>query len=200
MNPTVRHLLGLFLQYGVFGLLALTIADDSFLFLPVGGDLLTVLLVVRNHGGWPIYVLAGAAGSTIGVFILDLVCRKGGEEGLKRIVKPRLHDYLKRRMEEHAALAIIVTALAPPPFPFGAAIAVASALQYPKPRLLTLVFVTRVVRFSLISWAALHFGRSIIRFTESPGFLWFMGCFIAICVVGSAIEVTRWVRSGLRIK
>ncbi len=200
MQPTVRHLLGLFLHYGVFGLLALTIADDSFLFLPVGGDLLMVLLVVRNHGDWPIYVLAGAAGSTIGVFILDLVCRKGGEEGLKRIVKPRMHDYLKRQMEQHAALAIIVTALAPPPFPFGAAIAVASALQYPKPRLLTLVFATRVVRFSLISWSAIYFGRSIIRFTETPGFLWCMGGFIAICVVGSVFEVTRWVRSGLRIK
>src|SRR5690348_7915664 len=101
MPPSIRHLAGHFLHFGVFGLLALTIADDSFLFLPVGGDLLTVLLVVRNHSGWPAYVLAGAAGSTIGVFILDLVCRKGGEEGLNRIVKPKLHDYLKRQMESH---------------------------------------------------------------------------------------------------
>ncbi len=104
----------------VFGLLLLTIADDSFLFLPVGGDLLMVILVARHHANLPIYVAAGAAGSTIGVFLLDLVCRKGGEAGLKRIVKPRLQDYLKGKMERHAAVALVVSCLAPPPFPFQA--------------------------------------------------------------------------------
>ena len=69
----IRHLLAL-LQYGVFGLLLLAIADDSFLFLPIGSDLLTVLLVARNHARLAIYTLAAAAGSTIGVFLLDLVC------------------------------------------------------------------------------------------------------------------------------
>ena len=196
MHPSVRAILHFFIQYGVFGLLLLTIADDSFLFLPVGGDLLIVILVARNHGHFLLYVLAGALGSTVGVFFLDLVCRKGGEAGLKRVVKPKLHEYLKRQMEKRAAVAIIATALAPPPFPFGAAIAVASALQYPRPRLLGLVFGARVVRFGLIGWAALYFGRSIIRMTESSEFLWFMGCFIALCLIGSVSEVIKWVRAG----
>lgn len=196
MNPSIRHVLGFFLRYGVFGLLLLTIADDSFLFLPVGGDLLMVLLVARNHGKLPVYILAAAAGSTIGVFVLDLVCRKGGEAGLKRIVKPRLHDYLKGKMERHAAIALIVSSLAPPPFPFGAAIAVASALQYPRARMLTVVFFARAVRFALVGWAAIAFGRNILRIADSPGFLWFMGGFIALCLIGSTIEIIHWVRSG----
>ena len=150
MHPSVRAVLHFFIQYGIFGLLLLTIADDSFLFLPVGGDLLMVILVAKNHARLPLYAFAGALGSTIGVFFLDLVCRKGGEAGLKRVVKPKLHVYLKRQMEQRAAVAVIVTAISPPPFPFGAVIAVASALQYPRVRLLGLVFVTRIVRFALI--------------------------------------------------
>lgn len=174
----------------------LTIADDSFLFLPVGGDLLMVLLVARNHGHLPIYVVGAAAGSTIGVFLLDLVCRKGGEEGLKRFVKPRLHDYLKQKMERHAAVALVVSCLAPPPFPFGATIAVASALQYPRPRLLTVVFLSRAVRFGLVGWAAIYFGRGILRMVDTTGFEWFMGGFIAVCVIGSTVEIIHWVRSA----
>src|ERR1019366_3622428 len=130
MSLTIRHLLAFFLQFGAFGLLVLAIADDSFLFLPIGSDLLTVLLVARQHDRLPVYMLAAAIGSTIGVFLLDLVCRKGGEEELKRLMKPKLLDYLKRQMKQHAAVALIVSCLAPPPFPFGASIAAASAFQY----------------------------------------------------------------------
>jgi membrane protein YqaA with SNARE-associated domain len=196
VNPSIRHLLGLFLQFGAFGLVLLTIADDSFLFIPIGSDLLMVLLVARHHDQLPLCVLAAAAGSTIGVFLLDLVCRKGGEATLKRLVKPRLLDYLKGKMERHAAAALIVSCLAPPPFPFGAFIAAASAFQYPRPRLLTLVFIMRSVRYALVGWSAIYFGRRILRIADSTEFLWIMGGFIAFCVIGSALSVVHWVRIG----
>jgi membrane protein YqaA with SNARE-associated domain len=196
VSLSIRHLLTFFLQLGALGILLVSIADDSFLFLPIGSDLLTVVLVARDHARLPLYVLAGAVGSTIGVFMLDLVCRKGGEAGLKRLVRPRLLDYLKQRMEKHAAMVVIVTCLAPPPFPFGAAIAVASALQYSRPRLLTLVLATRVVRFSLLGWAAIYFGRRILRIANSTEFLWFMSGFIAFCLIGSVISIIQWVRVG----
>lgn len=196
MSFTVRHLLAFFLQYGVFGLILLAVADDSFLFLPIGADLLTVLLVARNHAALPLYALAGAAGSTIGVFFLDLVCRKLGEAGLKRIVKPKLLDSLKRQMERRAAAVLIVSCLAPPPFPFGAAIAAASALQYRRPRLLILVFFARLTRFALVGWSAIYFGRRILRIANSTEFLWFMGIFITFCLIGSVLSILHWVRVG----
>jgi membrane protein YqaA with SNARE-associated domain len=196
VNLSIRHLLTFFLQLGSFGILLVSIADDSFLFLPIGSDLLTVVLVARNHERLPLYVLAGAVGSTIGVFFLDLVCRKGGDATLTRLVKPRLLGYLKQRMEKHAAMVVVVTCLAPPPFPFGAAIAAASALQYPKLRLLTLVFAARAVRYSLIGWAAIYFGRRILRIADSTEFEWIMGGFIAFCAIGSVASVIQWVRIG----
>ncbi len=196
MSLTIRHLLAFFLQYGVFGLVLLAVADDSFLFLPIGSDLLTVLLVARNHSGLPLYALAAAAGSTIGVFFLDLVSRKLGEAGLKRLVKPKLLESLKRQMERRAAAVLIVSCLAPPPFPFGAAIAAASTLQYPKPRLLVLVFLARLVRFALVGWSAIYYGRRILRIANSTEFLWFMSVFITFCLIGSVLSILHWVRVG----
>ena len=196
MNPSIRHLSGLFLQFGVFGLFLLAIADDSFLFIPIGSDLLMVLLVARHHDQLPVCVVAAATGSTIGVVLLDLVCRKSGEEGLKRLMKPKLLDYLKRQMERHAAAALVVSCLAPPPFPFGAFVAAASAFQYPKARLLVLIFIARSVRFSLVGWAAIYFGRRILRVANSTEFLWVMGSFIAFCLIGSIVSTIRWIRIG----
>jgi len=196
VDLSIRHLLNIFLQLGAFGILFLAIADDSFLFLPIGSDLLTVVLVARHHEQLPLCVLAGAVGSTIGVFLLDLVCRKGGKEGLKRLVKPRLLGYLKQQMERHAGIAVIVSCLAPPPFPFGAAIATASAFQYPRPRLLILVFLSRAIRYSLVGWAAIYFGRHILRIADSVEFMRIMGGFIAFCVIGSIASILHWVRIG----
>lgn len=196
MSLSIRHLLAFFLQFGWFGLVLLAIADDSFLFLPIGSDLLTVILVARHHDQLPLFVLAAATGSTTGVSLLDLVCRKGGEAGLKRLIKPRLLDYLKRQMEKHAAVALVISCLAPPPFPFGAAIAAASAFQYPRLRLLALVFVARAARYSLVGWAAIYFGRRILRFASSDEFMWFMGGFIVLCLIGSVVSIIRWVRVG----
>jgi membrane protein YqaA with SNARE-associated domain len=196
VHLTIRHLLALFLPFGAYGLVALAIADDSFLFIPIGTDLLMVILTARNHELLPFYVLAAATGSTIGVFLLDLVCRKGGEEGLKRLVKPKLLGYLKQQMKQRAAVALIVSCLAPPPFPFGACIAAASAFQYPRPRLLALIFVTRTVRYSLVGWAAVYFGRRILRIADSTEFMWVMAGFMALCVIGSIISIVQWVRIG----
>jgi membrane protein YqaA with SNARE-associated domain len=196
VSLTIRHLLAFFLQYGVFGLVLLAVADDSFLFLPIGSDLLTVVLVARNHAGLALYALAAAGGSTIGVFLLDLVCRNLGEAGLKRIVKPKLLESLKGQMQRRAAAVLIVSCLAPPPFPFGAAIAAASALQYPRPRLLIVVFLARLARFALVGWSAIYFGRRVLRIANSTEFLWLMGIFIAFCLIGSIASIFHWIRVG----
>ena len=194
MNPSIRYLLALLVPFGGFGLFLLAVADDSFLFLPIGSDLLTVVLVARNHNQFLLCVLAAAAGSTLGVYLLDLVCRNGGEAGLKKLVKPAQLQRLKQRMQHHTAAALIVACLAPPPFPFGVYLATASAFQYPRARLLGLVFAARTLRFTLVAWSAVYFGRHIIRIADSNGFLWFMGIFIAVCLIGSVISIGQLLR------
>jgi membrane protein YqaA with SNARE-associated domain len=61
-----RSLFGWFLHLGAVGLVLLGVLDSSFLFIPLGNDLLLALLVARHHEQLPVYVLAAAAGSMIG--------------------------------------------------------------------------------------------------------------------------------------
>jgi membrane protein YqaA with SNARE-associated domain len=199
VSSLLRHLLAWLLSLGVVGPLIFGIADSSFLFLPFGNDLLVVILTVRDRAHLPWYVLTAAVGSTLGVVLLDAVCRKGGEEGLKRMMKPRRLEYFKRRMSNQAAIAIGLACLAPPPFPFTLVIASASAFAYPRPRLLGLVFVARAIRFSIIGWLAIRFGRDILRIARAPETTWIMIAFILLCVIGSAFQIMQWVRRSRRL-
>jgi membrane protein YqaA with SNARE-associated domain len=190
----VRRFLAFFLQLGPAGPLLLGIADSSFLFLPFGNDLLLVVLLARDWRLFPAYVPMAAVGSTIGVFLLDVVCRKGGEEGLKRMLKPKRFEYMKSQMEKRAGVAISVACIAPPPFPFTIVIVAASAFAYPRARLLIVVLLMRLARFSLIGLAAVKFGRQILQIARSPAFTWAMFVFITICAIGSTISVIGWIK------
>jgi membrane protein YqaA with SNARE-associated domain len=199
VSSVLRHLLAWLLSLGLFGPLIFGIADSSFLFLPFGNDLLVVILTVRDHGHLPFYVVTAAIGSTLGVLLLDAVCRKGGEEGLKRMMKPRRLEYFKGRMSNRAAIAIGLACLAPPPFPFTVVIASASAFAYPRARLLGLVFITRAIRFSIVGWLAIRFGRDILRIATEPETTWIMLGFIAVCIIGSTFQALQWVRRSRRL-
>jgi membrane protein YqaA with SNARE-associated domain len=172
----------------------LGVLDSSFLFLPFGNDILLVYLVARDNGGLLWYVLAAAAGSTMGVVLLDLVSRRIGQEGLARVLHPKRLEYVMAKMKQRAAIGVSIACLAPPPFPFTVVVAAASALQYPRTRLFTVVFAARSLRFFLIGLAALRYGRGILRIARSSGFEWFMIGFTAVCLIGSTVSVRNWVR------
>jgi membrane protein YqaA with SNARE-associated domain len=186
------------LKMGIFGPLILGIADSSFLFFPFGNDLLLVVLTARSHAHMPFYVMTAAIGSTVGVLLLDLVARKGGEEGLKRMMKPTRFEYFKKRMSTKAGVAVAIASISPPPFPFTVAIASASAFQYPRSKLLTIVLGMRAIRFTIVGLLAIHFGPSILKIAKAPQTLWFMLGFIALCVAGSAYQVVQWMRRSRR--
>ena len=170
--------------------------DSSFLFLPFGNDLLVIALVARHHESYLIYVISAVCGSTAGVFLLDLVARKLGEEGIKRVAGTRRFENLKRKIEQHGAKALVVGCLAPPPFPFTMVVAVTSALNYPRKRLLLTVAAARGFRFLILGALAMKFGRAIIRLADSNAFKDVMYVFTALCLIGSAYSITMWVRKG----
>jgi membrane protein YqaA with SNARE-associated domain len=194
VNGFLRHFLLWLLKLGVFGPLVLGIADSSFLFLPFGNDLLVVILAARDHARVLLYIATAAIGSTLGVLLLDTVCRKGGEEGLKKMMKPARLAYFKRRMSNRAGVAIVTACLAPPPFPFTIVIASASAFAYPRAKLLGLVFIARAVRFTIVGWLAVRYGREILQVAKAPATTWVMLAFIVLCAIGSAFQVMQWVR------
>jgi membrane protein YqaA with SNARE-associated domain len=173
------------------------ILDSSFLFLPFGNDLLLILMVASNRDSlmWIVYVLMSAAGSVVGVLLVDLVMRKMGEEGLEKFVKPEKVKRLKSKMEKKAGWAVFTATLIPPPFPFTAVVLTASALQTPRKNILLGVFAGRLLRFTGEALLALYFGRRLLRIMESDVIEYLVYGFIAVAVIGSIFSVRKWVAS-----
>jgi membrane protein YqaA with SNARE-associated domain len=193
----IIHTLFLFFTHiGPFGLLLLGVLDSSFLFLPLGNDLLLVALTVRHHAELPIYIVMAACGSTIGCYLLDLTVRKGGGRGLKMVLSAKRVKYMEKKIADRAAAALLVATLSPPPFPFTLVIAAVSALNYPRGKMLAIIAAGRAVRFTILGLLAIWLGRHILRITQTPAFEWSMGVFIALCMVGSAISIYNWVRGS----
>jgi membrane protein YqaA with SNARE-associated domain len=191
-----HHLLRFLFQLHYFGPLVMGVMDSSFLFLPFGNDLLVVGLVARNHHGWPLYVFSAVCGSTLGVFLLDLLARKGGETGVQKVAGERRFNYLKQKIEEKGGAFLALAAIAPPPFPFTMVVAVNSALAYPRQRLLWTVAGARAARFAILSLLAIKYGRAILRIANSEVFKWSIIVFSMLCIVGSVFSILKWLRSS----
>jgi membrane protein YqaA with SNARE-associated domain len=174
------------------------VLDSSILFLPFGNDLLVVAMVARHHEGYFLYVISAACGSTLGVFLLDMLSRRLGEEGIQKVAGKRRFESLKRKIGQRGFIAVVVACLAPPPFPFSMVIAILCALDYPRLRLLAGVALSRAARFFILGYLAILFGRAILHIFASSAFKWTMAGFIMLCIVGSVFSVLNWLKPGRR--
>jgi membrane protein YqaA with SNARE-associated domain len=141
------HVLAVFIRLGAVGLLTFGFLDSLILVFQFGNDILLILLVAGKRNWFPIYTACATVGSIAGTLVLDLLTRKGGEEGLKKVMKPQQVKKLKKRIGERAGMALALASLAPPPFPFTPVIAAASAFQYPRRRLPAVVAAASALRF-----------------------------------------------------
>jgi membrane protein YqaA with SNARE-associated domain len=170
------------------------VLDSSFLILPFGNDFVVVGFVAQHPSGAPGYVLMAACGSTLGALLLALVARRLGAEGFARLAGRRRFDRLKKRMGNHAGVAVAVGGLAPPPFPFTTVIAAAAVLGYPLRRVLVINFLARLVRFTLLALLAIRFGHQVTAVAQSEPFEWTMIVFITLCALASGFSIAHWMK------
>jgi membrane protein DedA with SNARE-associated domain len=187
ISAFVRH-------WGGPGQFVLGVLDSSFLVMPLGNDLLMVVLTVRDHRLMPYYASMATAGSVVGVVLVDALVRRGGEKGLQKYVPAKRLEYIKRKVTDRAWLALTLASVVPPPFPFTPFVIAASALQYPRKKLLAVIGVWRMVRFTLEGILAIYFGRSILSWVKNP-FLWYgvIGL-VVVSVAASVFSVYHWVK------
>jgi membrane protein YqaA with SNARE-associated domain len=194
VSSFLNHLAHFFITLGPFGLLLLGTLDSSFLFFPLGNDLLLVVLTTRHHNWMLLYALMATIGSVLGCFITDVVSRKGGEAGLKGRVKERQLKYVQRQLDKRAWFVLALASIMPPPFPFTVFVIVAAALRYSRVRLLGTIAVARLVRFLVEGALAVHFGPRILKMAQAP---WVEGLVLFIVVIsigGSAWSIVTWIR------
>jgi membrane protein YqaA with SNARE-associated domain len=191
-----RWIFRFFRRLGLLGLFFMSTLDSSFLVLPFGNDLLLIALVSANRNSliWIAYVLISALGSVVGVLIVDVIMRKAGEKGLERFVSANRIEKLKAKLENKGGITVFIATLIPPPFPFTPVIMTASALQSPRIKMLTAVFLGRLLRFGAEAVLALYFGRQMIAFLNSDVVTYFVYGLIGLAIVLSTLSLLRWLK------
>jgi membrane protein YqaA with SNARE-associated domain len=189
-------LFAFFWKLGGIGLLLLGILDSSFLFAPLGNDLLVVAMTARHHSILEMlyYAAMSTIGSVLGCLLVDLVMRKAGEAGLEKHLPRKRLEYVKKKVSQNAVWALVLAAIAPPPFPFTPFIMAAAALQYPRRRMLAVVGAARMARFTALGVLALLFGERILRWAQNEIVQGFLVGLIVVCTVGSVVSVYGWIR------
>src|SRR5436305_5252608 len=190
MKHLTQVLLALFWKFGGPGLLVLGILDSSFLFAPLGNDLLVVALTARHRSLPPMLYYAGMStiGSVLGCLLVDVVLRGAGERGLERHLPKRRLDYVREKVTRNAPWALALASIAPPPFPFTPFIMAAAALQYPRRKMLLVTGVARMVRFTALGVLSLLFGKRILKWAENPVLQGFLVGLLVFCTIGSVIS------------
>lgn len=194
MHSILTQLAQFFVSLGGWGLLFLGALDSSFLFVPLGNDLLLVLLTTRHHEFMPYYAAMAAAGSVAGCWVTDILGRKGGEAGLKGRLSERRLAFLQKQVTERAGLMLALASLMPPPFPFTIFVGAAAALRYPRVRLLGIIAASRLARFLLEGWLAIHFGPHLIRMAQSTMVQGVVLAIVVVSVGGSVWSIVSWIR------
>jgi len=202
MKHLIRVLFAVFWRMGGPGLLALGILDSSFLFAPLGNDLLVVALASHYHSVLRVlyYAVMSTIGSLLGCLLVDVVLRRAGEKGLEKHLPPRRLAYVKNKVSRSAASALVIASLAPPPFPFTPFVMAAAALQYPRKRMLVVIGASRMVRFTSLGILAFFYGARILKWAEAPAVQGFLVGLIVLSTVGSAISGYGWIKRSRGVR
>jgi uncharacterized membrane protein YdjX (TVP38/TMEM64 family) len=140
------------------------------------------------------YAAMSTVGSVLGCLLVDVILRKAGEKGLEKHLPKRRIEYVKRKVTDNAAWALIIAAVAPPPFPFTPFVMAAAALQYPRKKMMALIGAARMFRFTVLGLLALSFGKRILHWADSGPVQIVLIGLVALCTIGSIVSVIGWIR------
>jgi len=174
------------------GLVVLGALDSSLIFfLPLGIDVVLVLMTARNPNWFWAYTLAATAGSILGATVTYWLGHQAGKEGLGRWIGRSRLQRVQGQISDKAAVGVAILGLIPPPFPFTALVLAAGAFKLDAWRFLGMLAVVRVIRFGAESALAAKYGRQILSWMESTTFEFVVGVLIVLSLVGTALSGYR---------
>lgn len=145
-------------------LILLGLADNSLIPLPGSTDIVTVLLAAHHRSLWVYYAMMATAGAVLGGYLTYRMARKGGKETLGKRFSKKKADKVYAGFSRWGFAAVAIPALLPPPFPIVPMLLAAGAMQYPTRKFLSALAVGRGIRFTILAYLGVHYGRHIVNF------------------------------------
>jgi membrane protein YqaA with SNARE-associated domain len=158
-KSTLRWLIHL----GGPSLILLGLVDNSVIPLPGSTDIATILLAAHHSAMWVYYAVMATAGAILGGYLTYRMARKGGKETLEKKFSKKTTDKVYAIFSRWGFAAVAIPALMPPPFPIVPMLLAAGAMQYPTRKFLTALAVGRGIRFTILAYLGVHYGRHIVR-------------------------------------
>jgi membrane protein YqaA with SNARE-associated domain len=145
-------------QLGGPGLALVAFLDSSFLSLPEVADALLVVLTVHHPGEWLYLASITTVGSVAGCYAIYALARKGGEAFVRRRFSPALVGRSVVLVRQHGLLAMVASALLPPPAPFKLFVLLAGVADMRPRTFLAAIAIGRGARFGAEAWLAHRYG------------------------------------------
>ncbi len=198
-RPSTLHRLA---RLGAPGVFAVSFVDASIVPLAIPGstDLLLLWLVSRGGNPW-LLVSCAVLGSLVGGWTTWRIGKKGGEAAIRRYVPPRLQSRVHGWSQHHPLLVVFLPAVLPPPIPLWPFLLAAGALGATSRRFLVTFGAGRTLRYSLVGWLALRYGRRVTRAWSATLDQWsapILWTFTVLTVAGIAFSIWKLRHSATR--
>lgn len=151
-------------RLGGLGLILVALVDNSFIPIPGGLDVFTILLSSGHHDLWPYYAFMSTVGSVIGAYLTYKIGWEGGREVLEKKIGHDRAEKVYKKLDGAAFTPVFVGVLIPPPFPIVPVLIAAGALEIPRRKFLSAVAAGRAIRYTIDALLGVYFGHAIIGF------------------------------------
>ena len=192
-RPPIHSLVSTLRHLGAAGLFFFAIFDSS----PVptfgGTDILTAVFAAGHSPLWYEYAATATAGSVLGAYFTFRLARQAGSAYLDaKFKKSKLSKFL-RFFNQWGTSTLVASTMIPLPTPTSMFFAAAGVSDYPKGRFLTIVAISRAVRYFTVAFIAAHYGRHFLRVLRHPSQHWgwlalFAALTLALIVAGILVN------------
>ncbi|WP_263382290.1 YqaA family protein [Granulicella arctica] len=153
-------ILALLKPLGAWGVGAIAVIDSAAIPMPL--DAMVVDYVVHDHARAVVYCLMAALGSAVGSLLPYFLGRAGGELFLLKRINRERYEKLRDRFEKQEFLAIMLPAMAPPPFPVKLFEFAAGVFEMRLVWYFSAIFLGKFIRFVVVSFLIIFFGQKIL--------------------------------------